>query len=102
MAAIATTARTPIATIPTGGRLLRAVPYSSPILKSICGSEDSGGGAGDEGVCGGVGLARPHSGGVSWLGGGLRGGGWGFLALGNGARGGGLGHSQLLSPSGAG
>src|SRR5260370_6499329 len=58
-AAIATTTTRQIATMPEGGRLLRAVPYSSPILKSVCsvgvgvGVEDgcgAGGGGVDDGL----------------------------------------------------
>src|SRR5260370_22917041 len=48
---MATTTARPIATMPAGGRLLRAVPYSSPMLKSVCSagplSEAGGGGVGD-------------------------------------------------------
>src|SRR6185436_12020555 len=41
-----------IATIPAGGRLLRAVPYSSPILNSFLGSGVGAGGTGELGVAG--------------------------------------------------
>src|ERR1035437_5639844 len=48
---MATTTKIEIATMPAGGRLLRAVPYSSPILNSACGPVDGsgfgGGGVGD-------------------------------------------------------
>src|SRR5260370_18995829 len=50
-AAIATTTTRQIATMPAGGRLLRAVPYSSPILKSVC-SVGVGVGVGVEDGCG--------------------------------------------------
>src|SRR5258708_17466258 len=50
-AAIVTTTAIQIATMPAGGRLLRAVPYSSPISKSVCRSGElsgaGGGGVGD-------------------------------------------------------
>src|SRR5438445_2744873 len=62
-AAIATTTARQIATMPAGGRLLRAVPYSSPILKSVCscGVED-GCGAGGGGVDDGLDMGPSYSG----------------------------------------